>query len=215
MSFIEDVNQSFRHIHRHEGWKGAWEQAIKFILLPFYEQHTGYLLRKSLAEPVVIPLPKIPLEVRQATENDFTLFTTVVPLLRARRFVKKIQRKEEACFIAIAEGKIAGFVWAGFSQSPSTKGTGLTLGPKEAYFWAGYASSEFRSAGVVRTVNLSLCKWLQEQGFESVILLIEEENAASLKHVYHMGYQLEKEIRYLRILNWKRVELTPVSSSES
>ena len=212
MSFIEDVNQSIRYLKKQEGWKSAWEQAKKYIVLPFYERHSGYLLRKSLSEPVIVPTPKIEITIRQANSNDLALFESIVPALRAKRFINKLQKNEEICYIAIYQEKIAGFVWAGTMNSPSTKTTGLTLGAKEAYFWAGYAAPEYRSQGVVRSVNLSFCKWFQEQGFEDIILLVEEENAASLKHVFQMGYQLENRINYIRILKWKRVKLEPTDN---
>jgi len=210
MSFIQEVKHSLQFAQQQEGWRAALHMSTKFLTMPFFEHHKGYLLRKALNKPIIIPPPKINVTIRKATEGDLALFETAVPRIRAKRFIKKLQAGE-VCFVAIWESAMVGFVWAGFADSPSTKSAGLELDPTEAYLWAGYAPPRYRSQGIVRTVNLTLIRWLQKQGYQRVVLLVEQDNAASLKHCYRMGYRLESQITYRRLLKWKRVQFPPVN----
>jgi len=59
-------------------------------------------------------------------------------------------------------------------------------------------------------VNLSLCRLLQEKGYETAVLQVDERNKASLGHCYKMGYQVTDRVTYLRILGWRMRRCVPI-----
>ena len=209
ISLIRDLIQAFLYVQHQQGWRSAFSLAMRFLLLPIFEFHRGFVLRKSLKEPIHIPAPRVAVSIRQVTLDDLTLLETIVPRLRVKRFAKKMQAGE-ICFVAIQEQKVVAYVLAGFTNTPSTEDVQLKLGPKEAYLWAGYALPQYRRQGVVRAVNLSLCRLLREDGYESVVLLVDRRNRASLGHCYKMGYRVTDRVTYLRVLRWRVSRYTPV-----
>lgn len=202
MSLIIDPIQAFVHVQRQQGWRQACQQAMDFLRSTFFEFHRGYVLCKSLDEPIDIPVPEVTVCIRQATPDDVALFEQIVPPLRAKRFAKKIQAGE-TCVAAMKEQRIVAYVFAGFANTPSSENARLELGPREAYLWAGYALPQYRRHGVVRAVNLTLCRLLQENGYESAILQVEGHNESCLGHCYKMGYRLTDRVTYLKILGWR------------
>ncbi len=212
ISIIEMVD-ALVYIHKQQGWKEAFDMAGQFLREPFYERRNGYVLRKSILEPISIPKLDMDLELRQIDLKDFELLKTIMPVLRVKRIARKIQAGE-ICYAAIKDGEVIGYVLAGFQSTPSTRQIRLRLDPDEAYLWAGYALPPYRRQGVVKVVNLSLCKLLQERGYKKVVLLVEQANQASLGHCYKMNYHVTDQINYLRILGWVSCQITPTQISE-
>jgi len=209
MSLIRDLVQAFLYVQRQQGWRSAFSLAVQFVRLPFFEFHRGFVLRKSLEQPIDITAPRVAVSIRQATLDDLALLETIVPPLRVKRLAKKM-RAGEICFVAIQEQRVVAYVLAGFANTPSTKDAQLNLGPKEAYLWAGYALPQYRRQGVVRAVNLSLCRLLREDGYESVVLLVDRHNRASLGHCHKMGYRVTDRVTYLRVLRWRVSQYGPI-----
>jgi L-amino acid N-acyltransferase YncA len=208
MSLIRDSAEAFQYIQRQQGWRSAFSLAGQFARAPFYEYHRGYLLHKSLAEPIQVPASGVSESIRQLDLDNVALLETIMPPLRVKRIAKKLQARE-ACCVAIRDGKVIAYVLAGLANTPSTNDANLQLSDEQAYLWAGYALPQFRRQGVVREVNLSLCRHLQKRGYKSAILLVEKHNEASLGHCYKMGYDMRDKITYLRILRWKYSKRVP------
>jgi len=206
---IKDLIQAFLYMQRQQGWGPAFSMAMQFLRAPFFEFHRGFVLRKSLKEPIHVPAPRVPVSIRQVTLDDLALLETILPPLRVKRLAKKMEAGEVCC-VAIREQRAIAYVFAGFANTPSTKDTRLELGPKEAYLWAGYVLPQYRRQGVVRAVNLSLCRLLQEKGYETAVLQVDERNKASLGHCYKMGYQVTDRVTYLRILGWRMRRCVPI-----
>jgi ribosomal protein S18 acetylase RimI-like enzyme len=209
MSLIGDAVQAFLYIQRQQGWRVAFSQAAQFLRSPFFEFHQGHVLRKSLQEPVHVPAPEVIVSIRQAGLEDLALLETIVPPLRVKRLAKKMQAGE-ICFVAIKEQRAVAYVLAGFANTPSTEDTRIELDPKEAYLWAAYVLPPYRRQGVLRAVNLSLCRLLQDDGYESVVLQVDRHNEASLGHCYKMGYSVTDRLTFLRILGWRLRWCVPI-----
>jgi ribosomal protein S18 acetylase RimI-like enzyme len=208
MSLLWDSIQAFDFLRRQQGWYTAFTQAMQFLREPFFEFHRGYLLRRSLREPVHVPTPEVDLSIRDVGQEDLSLLHSILPPLRVKRLARKMQAGE-ICSVAIKGEQVVAYVLAGFANTPSTDQIRLELGPREAYLWAGYALPAYRRQGVVRAVNLSLCRLLRERGFERALLLVEDHNKASLGHCYKMGYSVTDRILYLRILRWGVSHVSP------
>ncbi len=116
----------------------------------------------------------------------------------------------EVCFVAVREQQAIAYVFAGFANTPSTEDTGLKLSPKETYLWAGYALPQYRRQGVVKAVNLSLCRYLREKGLKTAVLLVDRHNKAALGHCRKMGYYVTNRVTYLRILRWRLLRRLPI-----
>jgi ribosomal protein S18 acetylase RimI-like enzyme len=209
MSLLRDSVQALQYIQRQQGWRSAFSLAGQFARAPFYEYRHGCLLQKSLPEPIEVPASGVSDSVRQLDAHNVALLETIMPPLRVKRIAGKLQAGEAGC-VAIRDGKVIAYVLAGFAGSPSTKDANLELSSDQAYLWAGYALPEFRRQGVVREVNLSLCRYLQSRGYKSAILLVEQCNKASLGHCCKMGYELRETITYLRILRWRYSRRVPI-----
>lgn len=208
MSLITGPIQAFNYVRRQQGWRPALNQAGDFLRSTFFEYHKGYVLRKALEGSIDVPPAQVAVSIRQATVDDAALFETIVPPMRAKRFVKKIEAGE-MCAIAMREGGIVGYVFAAFAGTPSTRNMRLELGAREAYLWAGYALPQYRRQGVVRAVNLTLCQMLQEKGYTGVVLQVNARNEAALGHCFKMGYRATEQVTYLKVLGWRRRRSVP------
>jgi len=209
MSLIRDLIEAFLYIQRQQGWRAAFSLAAQFLRAPVFEFHRGFVLRKSLQEPIHVPAPEVAVRIRRTTLDDLALLETIVPPLRVKRLATKM-RAGEICFVAIKEQRAVAYVLASFANTPSTEDTRIELGPKEAYLWAAYVLPPYRRQGVLRAVNLSLCRLLQDDGYESVILQVDGHNEASLGHCYKMGYWVTDRVTFLRILGWKLRRCLPI-----
>jgi len=64
---IKDLIQAFLYMQRQQGWGPAFSMAMQFLRAPFFEFHRGFVLRKSLKEPIHVPAPRVPVSIRQVT----------------------------------------------------------------------------------------------------------------------------------------------------
>jgi ribosomal protein S18 acetylase RimI-like enzyme len=213
MSLITQSVQAFLYTKRQQGTRAALGAALQFARLPFFEFHRGYALRRSLQEPIDVQVPEVVDSIRQIGLADLALLETIMPPLRVNRVASKL-RAGEVCCGAIKDNNMVAYVLAGFARTPSTLDTRLELGPKEAYLWAGYALPQYRRQGVVKAVNLSLCCVLREKGYESVVLLVDRCNEASLGHCRKMGYRVVDQFTHLRLLGWRMGSHDPVEEAE-
>jgi ribosomal protein S18 acetylase RimI-like enzyme len=212
MSLVSDSVQSFWSVQSEQGWRPALSSALKFLRSVFFEFHKGFLLRLSLEEPISVPAPRVVMDIKQVGLGDLALLETIMPPLRVKRVAKKMQAGE-VCFVAVRDERAIAYVFAGFAGTPSTRDAHLQLRPEDAYFWAGYALPQYRRQGVVKAVNLSLCRHLQDKGYESVILLVDDHNVASLGHCYKMGYRVTDRITYLKVVGWRTSRHTPIEET--
>ena len=208
MTILIDIGDAFIYVQRQQGWHKALRMAWKFLQDQVYEKHDGFVLCKSLDEPITVPNADIALEIRQIRLDDLELLKTIMPTLRVKRIEKKIQ-SGEICYAAIKNDEVIGYVLAGFEGTPSTRHAQLQLNEDEAYLWSGYTLPQYRRKKVVKVINLSLCHLLQERGYKKVLLLVEKVNQASLGHCFKMDYQITHQITYRRIINWTKCQITP------
>jgi ribosomal protein S18 acetylase RimI-like enzyme len=116
--------------------------------------------------------------------------------------------------IATSNGRIISFVFAGFADSPSVTEIPFNLGAREAYLWGAYCLPQHRSKGVQTANTLALCRWLQDNGYESSFLLTDKHNEAAIRHIQKMGFQKEAQLITLRILRWCLSRYIPLEQDE-
>jgi GNAT superfamily N-acetyltransferase len=207
MPSVNSLIQAFLYVKNQDGWRIAIEQTIQWLISPFFEYSRGFYLRKPLNAFIDIPATRVDVTIRPATLDDLDLFQTIVPPLRVKRFARKIQAGE-VCFIAVREqgekSNIVGYLWTGFADSSTVQDTFIKLGPKEAYFWAGYVVPEYRRHKLLSALGSSLRAWLQDQGYDAVVTFVEWWNEASLAVCLKQGYHIVAQVSYLKLLKWKR-----------
>ena len=209
LTTFKEIVESFLFVRRLEGWRSAVGTSWEFLLSSSLVLRRGFALRRSLRESIDIPAPEVDVAIRQATLGDLALLGTILPPLRMKRIARKLQAGEK-CVVAIKEQKAVAYVFAAFAGTPSTKESQLELAPGEAYIWAGYALPSFRRQGVVRAINLHLCRLLQEEGYEKTVLLVDRNNKVSLGHCKKTGYRITDRVTLLGVLGWKWSQTTPI-----
>jgi GNAT superfamily N-acetyltransferase len=204
----QEIISSFQFLYKQEGLLGALTASWKLLTCPLFEYHCGYKFRQMLNEPFIGPLPNMDVTFRQAMSSDLELFKTIVPVLRAKRFVQRI-RDGEVCFMCVCEGRVLGFVWASFTGTPTTLNLGLNLQREDIYLFAAYTLPEYRKQGILSATSRALKNWLYEHGYKSAILIIDHKKKANINHALGIGYRIESEFFYLRIIKWKYLCMKP------
>jgi ribosomal protein S18 acetylase RimI-like enzyme len=205
----KEILESLLFVSRLEGWRSAIATSWRFLLSSAFAFHRGFALRRSLRESIQIPPPEVDMTIREAARDDLPLLGTIFPPLRLKRIARKLETGER-CMVGIRDQKAIGYVFAAFAGTPSTGESGLRLEKEEAYLWDGYALPEFRRQGVVRAINLTLCGLLQQEGYESTVLLVNRSNRAALGHCRKAGYRITDRVMLVRALGWKWSQVTPV-----
>lgn len=215
---MRSLGQALSEFKRPESGRVPVRQAMAWLLSLVVDYRKGYCLSKTLNESREIAPARLDVTVRRATVDDLDLFQTIAPALRIRRFARKLGAGE-ICFIAIEKYKetprIVGFVWAAFTDSPTSGEDSVKLGPQEAYIWGGYVVPEFRRYGLMTILGCSLRLWLQDQGYVSVVLFVKRRNGAILAHCLKQGYQITAQVSFLKLLrckvwqSWKCPSLQP------
>jgi hypothetical protein len=65
MSLADEILQSIKFVREHHGWKAV----LSFLILPFIEDISGFILVGSLKDTIPPVPPTLPLEIREATER--------------------------------------------------------------------------------------------------------------------------------------------------
>jgi ribosomal protein S18 acetylase RimI-like enzyme len=194
MSQFTEVFQSINFVKEHEGW-----QALPgFVIAPFYENITGYILKGSLKDAVAPIPPKLPVIIREATPDDQPRFSRIVPPLRARRFAAKM-KAGESCAFALLDDKVISFVWASFAGQATSKDVPFELGPKDTYLWGAYCLPEYRQHGIHSSVASFHEDLLRQRGYETSYRFTKFSNEAVLKLCKKLGVKAVGKIHGVRI----------------
>lgn len=212
MTLVRDAIEAFLYLQDQEGWRSACTSARQFLLSPFFELNRAFVLRRSLLEPIDIPISQVEVAIRQVSLDDSALLETIIPPLRLRRLASKM-RAGEICFAAIQGVRVVAYVFAGFAETPSTEDAQLKLRPRDAYIWGAYALPQYRRQGVVGAMNLSLCQVLQQRAFDSALLLVDRRNRAALGHCRKIGYRVTHRVVQLKLLGWRTSRCSPIDQS--
>jgi len=205
MTIAIDFIHSFRFVLQREGWRSA----MGLVALIFFEFHRACVLRRSLKGVLPVREPDVDVTIRLATPDDLDLLRELVPPLRIKRFARKLEAGE-MCMLALADGKCVAFTWTGFAGGLSAEQTPLKLAPREAYYWGAYCSPPYRRRGITTAVGLQLARWLQENDYESVLILTDRDNRAVLKIAQNTDVEIVAHFTSLRILKWRFFRYTAI-----
>jgi GNAT superfamily N-acetyltransferase len=168
------------------------------------------LFERSLAEPIKEVIPRIKVNIRQATIDDLVKLKDMVDTEKYTRFQQRLDQGN-ICFLALDEDKVAAFSWISFHNEYLTESRiEVKLKDKEAYFFDTFVDPVYRNNGLQAAMIPARLKYLRELGFEKVIGLVDDDNSYSLKALASAGYKPKKvstliKIFGLKIHRWKDI----------
>jgi hypothetical protein len=196
MKLNNDFINSILFIKQHDCWKAVFEH----ILWYFFEYHQSYLMTTTLDKLIPSIPAKIEVLTRKASLDDIPLFMDLVPPIRIKRFINKMNAGE-VCKIGLHENQIIAFGWNAFTGSISAKEKKLDLGPRDSYLWGAYCLPQYRSLGIVTFMAFDNFRWLQELGYKAVYQLTDKRNIAALKLAEKIGAIRVAQAIDIRLLN--------------
>jgi hypothetical protein len=184
---------TFRYILRRTLWID-WQKTILF--------------ERSLAEPIKEVIPKIKVNIRQATIDDLIKLKDMVDADKYARFQQRFDQGN-ICFLALDEDKVAAFSWVSFhNEYLSESRIEVRLKDKEAYFFDTFVDPVYRNNGLQTAMIPPRLKFLRDLGYEKVIGLVDDDNIYSQKSLASSGYKPKKISTLIKIFgltfhSWK------------
>jgi hypothetical protein len=198
MSQVAVILQSLQFVKENHGWKAI----PGFLAFPLFEDLSGYVLVGSLRDAIAPVPPKLPLEIREATPEDGPRFKNIIPPLRIRRFIKKMEIGER-CGIGLLDGEVIYFAWASFAGQPTSVEAPLALGPKDVYFWGAYCKPEYRRFGVSLSVSSFHEYLIGQLGYETSYRIVKFSNKPSQSLCEKLRLKIVGRTYGGRILKWR------------
>jgi hypothetical protein len=198
MSLAAEILQSVKFVREHHGWKAV----PAFLILPFIEDISGFILVGSLKDAIPPVPPTLPLEIREATPEDAPRFRNIIPPFRIRRFVRKMKAGER-CAVGLLDGEVIYYVWASFAGQPTAAESPFKLGPKDAYFWGAYCKPEYRRFGVSTSVSSYHEDLIRQLGYETSYRRVKFKNRPSQKLCEKLKLKIVGRAYGVRFLNWR------------
>ncbi len=178
-----------RHLEE-EGLASTFTRLLYHAIKPWYGAQRYWLMRRSLAEPIMPMAAKTPCTIRQATPADLDLLCGVGFYSR-QALATLLASPTDACFLAERDGQVLGFQWVALGErdlevSPMPRP--VKLARDEAYFYNARALKPYRGQGVVFAVGSHALAWLKTRGVDTVYSLIRHWNAPSIALFEKWGF---------------------------
>lgn len=181
------LTYDWREKIQREGWQGAGRWLIEILaLLPY--RHVEYIVfARSLLEPLPVVTPRLPVTLRPATEADLARFRGLIPPSEIRYFSQRLARGRH-CFLALDGEQLAAYCWATTQVDPCVDNLELKLQPGDVYADDAFTAPAYRRQGIQTAVHLYRLQYMKDPGCQRAILIVSEDNAASLQLVRKLGY---------------------------
>jgi hypothetical protein len=192
---LNKLDQAYSLIKQRGILKFTW-LGFRYILRKtlWIDWRTCTYFKRSLDKPILDIVPKIPVEIRQATVEDLPKLKEIVDEAKYDRFKRRFQ-EGNICFIALDKEKIVSFSWIGLSNKfePELR-VEIKLAEKEAYLFDAYVVPEYRNHGLYPVVGNNNLKYLRNLGFKQVIIFVDNTNIFSLKAVNSSGFNANRAL---------------------
>jgi hypothetical protein len=186
---LKKLDQAYSLIKQRGISKFTWV-GFRYILRKTLRIHwqTYTCFKRSLDEPIPNIVPKIPVEIRQATINDLPKFKEIIDEAKYDRFKQRFQ-EGNICFVALDKEKIVSFAWIGLCNKFEPElGVEVKLAEKEAYLFDAYVVPEYRNHGLYPVVGNSNLRYLCNLSYKQVFIFVDDTNIYSLKAVKFSGF---------------------------
>lgn len=198
MSLGVEIFQSVGFVQKQAGWKAI----PGFLIYPFFETFNHYILVGRMADAIPPIPPKLPLEIREATPQDAPKFSKIIPPLRIRRFMRKMEAGER-CAVGILDDEVIYFAWASFAGQSTSKELPLALGPKDVYFWGAYCSPAYRQYGASASVSSYHEDLMRQIGCETGYRMVKHNNQPSLNLCKKLKLRIIGRVYGVRLFQWR------------
>ncbi len=151
-------------------------------------------LERPLAEPIKEIVPKIKVEIRQATVNDLDKFKSVVSEKDLNLFQQRFKRGR-ICFVALDGYKVAAYSWISLDEYDTSNGHDITMQKKigmtnkEGYFFDILVIPEYRNNRLQTALDTARLKYVHSLAYNRVLTGITANNTFSLKSAASSGFK--------------------------
>jgi hypothetical protein len=198
MSMASEIIQSVKFIKEHHAWKAV----PSFLIHPFFENISGFILAGEFKNFIPPEPLKLPLEIREATPEDAPKFRSIIPPMRIRRFVSKMEAGER-CVVGLSNDEVIYFAWAAFAGQSTAIESPIMLGKKDVYYWGAYCMPEYRRFGVSLNVHSYHEDLMRQLGYETSYRLVKFMNKASQSLCQKLRLRVIGRVYGVRILKWR------------
>ena len=163
-----------------------------------------YLLRRSLAEPILDCPTMLPVAIDWLTIEDVQDYLVFRPDASGHDVTQQLL-KGDRCLVARHEDRIVGAIW-GSSESIHMKrslGRDLPLAAGEAFQFDAYTLPEVRGMGIAPALSVAWLRHLRDEACVAATLLTVPWNVAALRSHAKAGYRVAAVVRYVRLGPWR------------
>jgi len=161
-------------------------------------------LERPLAEPIKEIVPKIKVEIRQATVNDLDKFKSVVSEKDLNLFQQRFKRGR-ICFVALDGEKVAAYSWISLDEYDTSNGHDITMQKKigmtnkEGYFFDILVIPEYRNNRLQTALDTARLKYVHSLAYNRVLTGITANNTFSLKSAASSGFKPYRTMKFFSI----------------
>jgi GNAT superfamily N-acetyltransferase len=157
----------------------------------------------SLDKDIPTPKPRLPVEIRLATETDLGLLKGLLPPSQLHELFH-IHAHGRLIFLAFDGERPTGYCWATPQVEFTIDNLKMRLQPGDIYGGMAYTLPGYRRKGIQTTLQLFRMRYLKELGYKRIIAIVEDDNQASLIMHGKVGFTEADRLIFKRII-WKRI----------
>jgi ribosomal protein S18 acetylase RimI-like enzyme len=157
----------------------------------------------SLDKDIPALKPRLPVTIRLATEVDLDLLKGMLPPSQLYNLLH-IQTHDRLIFLAFDGELPVSYCWATPQVEFTIDNIKMHLQPGDIYGGMAYTLPDFRGQGIQTALQLFRMRYLKELGYKRVVVIVEDNNQASLTMHRKIGFTEADRLIFRRIL-WKRI----------
>lgn len=157
---------------------------------------------RSLLEPLPVVELRSPVTLCQAHEADLACFRELILPSKLCHFSHRLAHGRY-CFVALNGESLAAYCWATTRVNFRVDNLEMRLQPGDAYFDDAFTVPAYRRQGIQEALHLYRMGYMRDLGCRRAVLIVRDDNTASLGLIRKLGYQEVDHLSFRRIL-WKR-----------
>jgi hypothetical protein len=182
---------------RHHGWPEFFIRIWRQVTKSFYENRSVYIFKLP---PQIMAKPDQNIEVTELTRDDTDKMQEIMYVSRAglqERFLRG-----DRCFAVLEKGNILSFMWIRFGERYVCElRLKFNLKPNQGWFYNALTVKSVRGMGYYTNIYRYMTKVLVAEGFDELLLDVEERNRASIHGIEKAGYKQVVKIQMKKLLS--------------
>jgi ribosomal protein S18 acetylase RimI-like enzyme len=205
VNFFEKSTQLFQDMRvqaQRDGWRQTGRWLVGTIISLPYCRIEYTVFARSLMKPLPTAEPRMPVDLRPATQTDLARFDGLVPPSELSHFSRRLANGR-FCFLALDGENLAAYCWASTQVEFDIDNLEMRLQPGDAYVDDAYTVPAYRRQRIQTAVHLFRLGYMRDLGCQRAILIVDDKNTASQRLVRKLGYREWDHLTFRRVL-WKR-----------